>query len=190
MVNVRELSTAIYGAWRFAMLDRSAVQYFDNSEYAFWKSFNAAAIAAPAYILLVLLSLVDQPVTASDTRIVVVETISYVIGWVLFPLVMIAFTDAVGSGRYYLRFIAAWNWAIVIQVFLILAVTAFSASGSIPHSAAAPLSLMSLIAIMFYQGFIARVTLDIQVPQAVLIVVIDLGLGIGLNIVNRGMYQG
>ena len=57
MVTIREISIAIYGTWRFATLDRAAVQFFDNTPDAFWKSFNAAWLALPAYALLVLLSL-------------------------------------------------------------------------------------------------------------------------------------
>ena len=48
MVSLRELSIAMFGAWRFATLDRSAVQFFDNTPEAFWRSFNAALVALPA----------------------------------------------------------------------------------------------------------------------------------------------
>jgi hypothetical protein len=188
MVSAREFSVAIYGAWRLATLDRSAVQFFENTEDAFWKSFNAAAIALPAYILLVLLNFTDQAVTASAFRIFAVETITYVIGWVLFPLVMLSFTETLDCGRWYLRFIAAWNWAVVLQVFLFLAVTAFAASGILPASLAGLVSLITTVAIFFYQGFIAHVMLDVRAGVAAVIVVIDFMLSILLNVVSQTFY--
>ena len=167
MISTRELSIALYGTWRFAALDRSAIQFFDNTPDAFWRSFYAALVALPAYALLV---------------------ISYVIGWVLFPLVMVSFTDTLKCSEKYFRFIAAWNWSIVLQSFLFLGVSAFSASGAIPDNLGGLISLVATLAIFFYQGFIARTTLDVPVPAAALVVVIDLSIAIGLSLVGRSLY--
>lgn len=188
MVNPRELSIALYGSWRFATLDRAAIQFFDNTPDAFWKSFNAAWLALPAYALLVLLSFVHHPVDAGPFRILSVELISYVIGWVLFPLVMVAFTDTAKCARNYYRFIAAWNWSIVLQAYFFLGVSAFSASGTVPESLGGLISLVATFAIFFYQGFIAKTTLDVTLPVAFLVVVIDLTIAIGLSLVSRSLY--
>ena len=166
MISTREISIALYGAWRFATLDRSAVQFFANTPEAFWRSFNAAAVALPAYALLVMLSFAQHPVDAGAVRILFVESISYVIGWVLFPLVMIAFTDTTKTSAQYFRFIAAWNWSIVLQAFLFLAVSAFAASGTVPDNVGGFISLVATLAIFSYQGFIAKTTLDLPVPAA------------------------
>lgn len=189
MVSARELALAMYGVMRFIQLDRGAVQFFDNTPEAFWRSFNAAIVAAPAYALLLLLNFADNPVGASEARIVFVETITYTIGWVIFPLVMVSFTDSVGCSKYYYRFIAAWNWSIVLQVFVFLAVTAFGASGALPASLAGFVSLIATVAIFFYQGFIAHVTLEVRAGPAALIVLIDLVLGIGLSVLSRWFYR-
>ena len=188
MITTRELSIALYGAWRFATLDRSAVQFFENTPDAFWRSFYAALIALPAYALLVMLGFAEHPVEAGAVRILFVESISYVIGWVFFPLVMIAFTDTTKCSENYFRFIAAWNWSIVLQAFLFLGVSAFAASGTVPGNLGGMISLVATLAIFLYQGFIARTTLDIPVPAAVLVVVIDLAIAIGLSVVSRSLY--
>ena len=130
----------------------------------------------------------QHPVEASGLRIVLVESISYVIGWVLFPLVMIAFTDTTKSGQNYFRFIAAWNWSIVLQAFLFLGVSAFAASGTVPDNLGGVISLVATMAIFFYQGFIAKTTLDISIPAAVTVVVIDLAIAIALSLVSRSLY--
>lgn len=188
MVNTRDLSIALYGAWRFATLDRAATQFFENTPDALWKSFNAAWLALPAYALLVLLSFAHHPVDAGPLRILSVELIAYVIGWVLFPLVMVAFTDTAKCAANYYRFITAWNWSIVLQAYFFLGISAFSASGTVPESLGGLISLVATLAIFFYQGFIARTTLDVTVPVAVMVVVIDLAIAIGLSMVSRSLY--
>ena len=188
MVNTREISIALYGAWRFATLDRAAIQFFDNTEQAFWKSFNAAWLALPAYALLVLLSFAQHPVDAGPFRILSVEAIAYVIGWVLFPLVMVAFTDTTKCAEHYFRFVAAWNWSIVLQAYFFLGVSAFAASGTVPDSLGGLISLVATLAIFFYQGFIAKTMLDVTIPAAFLVVVIDLTIAIGLSLVSRSLY--
>jgi hypothetical protein len=190
MVSIRELSTALYGTWRFVMLDRSAAQFFDNTPEAFWRSFNAALVALPAYALLVLLSFAQHPVDAGPVRVLFVESIAYIIGWAVFPLVIIAFTDTLNCARNYYSFIAAWNWSIVLQAFVFLGVTAFAASGALPASLGGLISLVATLAIFFYQGFIAHVTLDIRAPVAIMIVVIDLAIAVGLSLISRSLYAG
>lgn len=187
MVSAREFALAMYGCWRFVRLDRSAVQYFDNTPEAFWKSFNAALFAAPAYALLVLLNFADHPVDAGAMRVVAVETITYVIGWVLFPLVMISFTDTAGCSRFYYRFIGAWNWSIVLQVFVYLGVIAFGASGAIPGGGGF-VALAVTVAILVYQGYIAHVMLETGPGPAALIVLIDVVISVGLNAASNWFY--
>jgi hypothetical protein len=188
MIGPRELSIALYGAWRFATLDRSAIQFFDNTPEAFWRSFNAALLTLPAYALLVMLSFTQHPVEAGGLRILFVESISYVIGWALFPLVMIAFTDTTKSAQNYFRFIAAWNWSIVLQAFLFLGVSAFAASGTVADNLGGMISLVATMAIFFYQGFIAKTTLDVTIPVAAMVVVIDLAIAIALSLVSQSLY--
>jgi hypothetical protein len=188
MVTIREISVVIYGTWRFATLDRTAVQFFDNTRDAFWKSFNAAWLALPAYALLVLLSFTQHPVDAGAFRILSVEVISYAIGWVLFPLIMVTFTDTMKCDRNYFRFINAWNWSIVLQAYFFLGISAFSASGTVPDSLGGLVSLVATLAIFFYQGFIAKTTLDVTTPVAFLVVVIDLTIAIALSLVSRSLY--
>lgn len=190
MISSREVALSIYGACQFAKFDRAAVQYFDNTPEAFWRSFYAAALALPAYALLVLLNFAENPVDASGFRILMVESSGYVIGWVMFPLIMIPLTDTLDRADRYFRFMTAWNWAIVLQVFLFLAITALVASGAVPGQVAGFVILIAVIAILVYQGFIAMATLDIRAPAAFMIVAIDLVLAIALNLVTQSFYRG
>lgn len=190
MITSREVALSIYGACQFAKFDRAAAQYFDNTPEAFWRSFYAAAIALPAYALLVLLNFAENPINASGFRILVVESSAYVIGWVIFPLIMIALTDTLNRFDRYYRFMTAWNWAIVLQVFLFLAISALIASGMMPGQVSGFVSLIAVGAILVYQGFIAVSTLEIRAPAAVMIVAIDLVVALALNVITQSFYAG
>jgi len=190
MLNLRDIALSLYGAIQFARLDRSAIQYFENTPEAFWRSFQAAIVTLPAYILLQLINFADVPVSDGPIRIFFVESCAYIVAWVLFPLIMTTISDALQRGDKYYRFIVAWNWAIVPQVFLYLALTALASSGTLPVSMAAFLGICVLAAVLLYQGFIATFMLDIRPSAAAMIVVVDFAIALLLNQVTRSFYAG
>lgn len=182
MVSAHEASQAIYGAWRLARLDPSGLDYFENTVEAFWRSFWAAAIALPAYALLLLIRLADAPITAGPLTVVLVEAIGYVAGWTAFPLAMFYVTRMFDRGDRYCRYVAAYNWAVVLQVTLLLVITALGATGVPPDPLTKLLSLAGMLAILTYQWFIARAALDATTGGAAAIVMLDLVLGVMLNV--------
>ena len=72
MLNLRDIAFGLYGAMQFARLDRSAIQCFENTPEAFWRSFQAAIVTLPAYILLQLINITNLPINAEPMRIVFV----------------------------------------------------------------------------------------------------------------------
>ena len=184
MVNGAEFMRAVYGAWRLALLDRKGLNCFDSTVEAYWKSFNAAVIVAPAYALLLIIRLYEVDARAGLPAIIAVETLAYIIGWVAFPLIMIYVCDRIGRFDRYLRYIAAHNWSNVIQVALFLAVTVIS-KVFLGGAYAVLLGFAATAAILFYQWFIARTALDIPGLGAAAIVGLDLVISILINLVTN-----
>ena len=149
---LRDITLGLYGAYHLARLNKGAAVYFENTPEAFWRSFQAAIIAIPGYCLLQFFGLADVPLEVSSIRVAFVETSAYVIGWVLFPLIMITVTDAIGKADHYYQFIVAWNWAIVLQIFFYLAVVAIAAGGLLPTSITGFIGFGAVVAFLFYQG--------------------------------------
>src|SRR5439155_19043976 len=88
-----EVSLALTGALRLARGDRGGLACFDRSLDGFWRSFRAAAITYPLYLVLLTMRVsVAEWQRSGGLQIVIVETIAYVIAWVAFPLVMLAVT--------------------------------------------------------------------------------------------------
>ena len=114
----------IYGAVRLAQGKRDGMSLFGDSETDFWQSFYAAIIVAPLFFIFISLQSNTGVRSALSVNFYAIHVISYVVGWVLFPLVMIHLVKTIGRQQFYIRLIVAYNWASVVQnaVFLPFAI--------------------------------------------------------------------
>jgi hypothetical protein len=184
-----DIANALLGAWRLARFDRGGLAFFEHGEAAFLRSFRAALIIYPAFLLLLALRLGDAEWQAADLpRILLVETIGYVIAWVAFPLLMVPTTRFLGREHLWIDFTIVYNWSQILQYGLFLFVTGLAQSALLPVSLAAGMVSAATVAVLVYEWFIARVTLDIAGPAAAMIVLIDLVLGAVISRVAELMH--
>lgn len=180
MVRLDEITRGLYGAWRLARLDPGGLAWFDDTVDGFWRSFFAAVLTAPGFALLVGLRLAPHQLAAGPARLVLIESIAYVIGWVAFPLVMFYVAKLIDRDARYIRFIVAANWAAVLQMALFVIVTGL-AHGFLAEGGVAILGAVATGAILFYQWFIARTALAVSGLVAAGIVLMDLVIGVFVN---------
>jgi len=83
------VTAALTGAWRLARLDPQGMRWFDLSERGFWRSFQAAVIAAPAYLLLLLLYQAHAPESTDATSSLTLQMLLFAVQWATFPLLLI-----------------------------------------------------------------------------------------------------
>ncbi len=183
MLSLAEFSRATYGAWRLALMDASGLSHFDDTIEACWRSFQAAAILAPAYAILVAIRLAATETEAGLLQIFLVEAIAYTINWVAFPLLMIYVCDHFGWRDRYLRYITVHNWSAVIQIAVFLAAMIL-ARGILGAGMGTILVIGASFAILFYQWFIARTALAVSGMAAAAVVGLDLAVSIVLNAVT------
>ena len=187
MIRLQELSAGVYGAWRLAWADPAGLGYFDASERGFWQSFWAAAIAAPAYVLIVGINLADPDGLGSaqidGTRLLLVESIAYVMGWTVFPLAMVTVASKLGRDAQYARYIVASNWGGLIEM------TAFLPAVALGETVPAISVLPALVgcAMFAYQWFIARTALALSNRQALIPVAVNFTLGVAIALVARAL---
>lgn len=184
MITAREATFALYGAYRLARVDRRGLGYFDATVEGFWRSFYAAVLVAPAYVILLALHVGDRPVTAGPAKLVLVEGIAYVIVWTAFPLAMVYAARWLGRSHHYIRYIVARNWAGVLEMAVLLAAVAASAAGG------EALLLLAFIAILVYQWYVALTALEITGWQAAAVVALSAILEIVIDFVSDGMVRG
>lgn len=183
---LREVANDLYGAWRFARFDRSAMACFETGIDAVWRSFWAAALAYPGFILLLVLRLEPaQRQGITLVHILVLESIGYVILWAAFPLVILAFCRWLGREEQALDFIIAYNWWQVLQAGLFVAA---ALAGAVLPPAAPLFDLVAGVAAIGCEWFIARTVLAAGGMVAVAVVLMDIVLSAGMQQLTQTLY--
>jgi hypothetical protein len=187
MIDVSAAVLGLTGALRLARLDRSGMRYFEPTVDGFWRSFQAAVIAAPIYLLLILLRTDEHPLSADPLRATLIEAIGYVIEWTAFPLAAWYLARAFNcSGRYF-GFVVAYNWANVIQVAVYVPVALLAATSVLPDSLISILALAVTAAVIYYQYFITRTALGVDALAAIAFVGTDFVLSLLLDAIETTM---
>ena len=184
MISWGEIHAGVYGAWRLARRDPQGLAWIKDGPIGFWRSFWAAALVFPGVMALEILSggFGDDP----GLRAVVVKLIAYGIDWTAFPLLMIFVADSLGRFPRYWRYVAAYNWASVVQVGLLLPAVSVAVLTQAP---AAMLLVQALtILLLVYRAYIAHVALDVGLGTAIGICFMDVLLALLLeNVSDRVM---
>ncbi len=187
MITTQEAFRGLYAAWRLLLRDRSAVALLDDSVDGFWKSFSCAVIILPGYVLLVAFAGGGPAEGAHPIRIVLVEGIGYVIGWVAWPLLASYITPLLNRREAYIRYIVAYNWSAGPQILILILLLVLQSSGILHQGPFTVVSLVTLLVLMFYHGFIVRIALDVAVELAVALVVGEFLLGQMIRMVSDAM---
>lgn len=188
---VSEAWLALSGALRLARGDRRGIDYFDASEQGFWRSFRAAVLCFPFYLILLAfpIQLADSMAVEVDAgRMLAVETIHYVISWVAFPLVMLPLVDWLRRGDRYFRFMVAYNWCQVPQTALFAAIALLGGLGILSAEGMLIGDLIAGLAALVYEWFVSRVALAVSAGLATLVIVADMFLATLLSHVSAALY--
>jgi hypothetical protein len=180
---------ALSGALRLARGDRAGLTCFDRSLDGFWRSFRAAAITYPLYLMLLTMRVsVAEWQRSGGWRIIIVETIGYVIAWVAFPLIMLEVTRWIGRANRFFNFMVPYNWCQVPQSALFVLIGIATESRILGARAGESLDIIAAIATLVYEWYIARVALEVAGSIAVFVVLVDLVLGVFISHIAGGLY--
>jgi len=173
-----EVQLALIGALRLARGDRGGLSCFDRTVDGFWRSFRAAFISYPLYLVLLTMRVtVAEWERAGALRIVTVETIAYVIAWTAFPLLMLIVTERIGRPHRFFDFMVPYNWSQLPQSGFIVLVGLQTESGVLGTQTGQAIIISAAVAVLVYEWFIARVALDTSAAAAAFIVAVDFVLG-------------
>ena len=184
-----EVRLALVGALRLAKGDRGGLSCFDRSLDGFWRSFRAAVIAYPLYLILLMMRVtIAEWERSGGFYIIVVETIAYVIAWVAFPLAMLTVTRWLNRSHRFFDFMVPYNWSQLPQSALFVLVGLQSTSDAISAQPAQVIEIAAAIAVLAYEWFVARVALETTASAAALVVLVDLVLGVLISHVASSLY--
>lgn len=180
MITLPEMAAGITGAFRLARRDPGGLAFFDSSPRGFWNSFWAAAVVAPAFLIIDLLS--GGLSSETGGREIAIKLIGYVIDWVAFPVVMITVADSLGKWPAYTRYVVAYNWAAVVQMTVLLPVALLAVAA--PSHPTMLLAQAVTIIMLIYRAYVAHVALAVNLGTAAGIVLLDVLLAALLRTVS------
>ncbi|MGE5147173.1 MAG: hypothetical protein ACM3N5_10510 [Candidatus Eiseniibacteriota bacterium] len=159
MISLREVVASLYGAWRLVRLDRSAIGYFDATVQGLWRSFFAAVLALPLDFSIMMLAR-SEPLPDDVLHYGLAYLIFYALSWLVWPLLALYLARALDRADALPLYVTAHNWAqLPINVFQLALL--ILAGGFFPEDMLL-MARLSLIVILFYEGYIAYVALRID----------------------------
>lgn len=174
MIDAKEAAGALYGLWRLVRWDDKALSFFNATEQGFWRSFAAAAFVAPlqaTYQISVYLTMDDPP---SAWRVAAIESLEYVILWVLYPVAMLYVVKLLDRDTEFFGYMVAYNWFQLGVGYVAMPIVILSQFDLLPVSVSGFFDSLIFVAYVTYAAFIARIGLKIPTGSSIGIVVIDI----------------
>jgi hypothetical protein len=173
MITIQQLASALYGTWLLVKLDSRAFAYFERTPAGFARSFLAALALAPLQLGHDVLAYSNETTRLGFGPYVLVRTLAYVIGWVLFPFIMLYMTRLLGREIRYLTYMVPYNWFQLAFGAVLGPIPLMADSGVLSPSAADTISYLLLPVFLVYGTFIARLGLAIGIGTAIGVVLLD-----------------
>lgn len=181
IITVEEATRGVFAAWFMFLRDKRAPQLLENTYMAAVKSYWAALIVLPLYLLGTSLEFLSP---SEDVRnfatlaaeaglfnATVAEFCIFVLCWfVAWPLLLDRITPYLDCDENFFRYIAAYNWMRVTYVLVGLMFVALHFAGLIPAGSADAVALTVLVLLWSYHWFVLHHALGVNGGFAALLV--------------------
>jgi hypothetical protein len=172
------IEAGLRGAFLLARGRPEGMLLFEATPAGALRSFWAAAICLPGFLVLRLVNWAGSGAPASGVGVgLAAELIGYVFAWAGFALASLPIAEQHGRKADWPRFIAAWNWANVVQYLVLLALTVPAGFG-LPGVLSGGLGLAALGYALWLEWFVARHALRLAAGPAALVVGLDVFVSI------------
>lgn len=181
MITLAEIRFALAAIMRLARGDAAALQAFDVARAGMIRSFYAALVAAPFYAILVVTRLDGTEGIELSPRNLIIETIAYVMGWTAFPLAAYYMIRALDRLDRFDLFITAYNWSNLALTLVYVPIAVIVGNDLLPGIIGSTLGIATMLAMIYFQWFIARAALGIAPLPAAGIIALDVALALTIN---------
>lgn len=179
MPDRQEVLSSLYGAYRLAWFDQSGMGYFNITTEGFWRSFFAAVLLAPFYML----SIGQDFMTSNggfSLWAVLVHLFTYGISWLAFPLIAFFATDLLGLGKRFTALVVAVNWTAVPALGVLVVTIGFFSLIQQP-ALAEPAMILITSGLIVYHWFVIKTALETTTAIAIAFVLFNFFLGAMLH---------
>jgi len=181
IITVEEATRGIFAAWFMFLRDKRAALLLENTYMAAVKSYWAALIVLPLYMLGTTLEFLNP---SDDIRnfaalakeaglfnATVAEFCIFVLCWfVAWPLVLDRIAPLLDCDDNFFRYVVAYNWMRVTYVLVGLSFVTLHFAGLIPTGVADAAALTVLLMLWSYHWFVLRHALGVNGGFAALLV--------------------
>ncbi len=178
------ISVGLSGAVRLVKLDSQGFDYFGDTAADFWRSFLAATLVAPLFLLYLVIRYVGSDTDGSFPVYIAAEMLAYVIAWLAFPLVILYLAPVLRKEDRVIRYLVAYNWLSVIQNGIYLPVVMLGITGTFAQGLSNFLAMLALMWVLGTTLFVTRKALEVPLGTAAGIVVMDLLLGVLIEVLT------
>jgi hypothetical protein len=189
MLPVVEIGYALRGLWRLLQFDPGGLEYFDRTIAGFWRSFRVALLIAPLYAILIPQKLEAIQPTVGWQQVLVIEILSYVVSWLLYPTVVYELCRWLNRQAEYPGYIAIYNWSAVILVTATVLVKLPTLAGVTSPDASDILGFIIFHLFYVYLWFIARTALKTDPLPAIGLIFVDYVLWFLLSSLHLAMLK-
>ncbi|MGE4526902.1 MAG: hypothetical protein AB7D00_00920 [Rhodospirillaceae bacterium] len=178
MSPLAEIQTGLRNVIGILRFDPQALKRFDNTPSGVARSFLAAAVGLPIYLMVLKGSFAAMVPSPGLAHFLPVMLLYYVIEWLIWPNLMDGVSRWIGREGFYCRYVAAYNWFALAQMILMLPyqIAMMTPGFSLPGIAA--VGLFATMAFALYEWFIARHALEVPGRTAFGLVMLNLMAGL------------
>ena len=171
MLSAAEIARGVQGALGLLRRDPAALLSFDNTMEACVRSFRLMAVTAPFYVVYSLIRYANLTVEIDTFELIAIEAVSYVINWLLFPVIFFEVARRRGWLDRYPRYISALNWTNLPGI--VIAILAIAIKMIVPAAVGGILEI-ALQALFFYWFLVTtRLALGADWAMSVLLLAVN-----------------
>src|SRR4029077_4455673 len=152
--------------------------FFNLTFEGFFRSFFAAVLIAPFYAIQVALQTGE---IADLLHFILGKAFVYILGWIVFSLLLALLGRSFNLGEGYVPFIIAYNWCQVIMTAIWLPLTAVLAQDMLGRDLGTLLFLLAFAGSYVFVWFIARTALQSNALTAAGVSVVSLVVDLALS---------
>jgi uncharacterized membrane protein len=116
---VRSMVTNLYGLWRLLRGDPRATEYLEKDRNAAHRSFFAALLVLPFYVVLRYLDVVRSNGPAITLEFIVIEGSAYALNWTAFLFMLYFICQLLGRHARFPAVVIAMNWSSLLLTALV-----------------------------------------------------------------------
>ena len=178
MITARELVAGFYGTCLVYRFKPTAWDVFDKTPRGFWAAFIVPLLLAPLQLGHRVFEYSADKNSLGFIPFLIVQVLSYVVMWTLFPFVMMYIARLLGRARRYLWYMVPYIWMQLPMGLVLFSIQLLTDFHILPPAVLSVVSPLTLVVYAVFGTYVAGIGLQIATGTAVGLVVLDYVLGL------------